>query len=54
MESERARGTSHFGFGANIEFGGQNESSYHVDFVIKKPTIEVDGTIICKDGEYQF
>lgn len=54
MESEQARGTCHFGFGMNLMFGGQNESSYHIDFVIFKPTIEVDGKLTCKDGEYQF
>ena len=54
MESEQTRGTCHFGFGMNIEFGGQNKSSNHIDYVILKPTIEVDGEIICRAGEYKF
>ena len=55
MESEQARGTCHFGFGRNLQFeGGQNESSYHFDLVIQKPTIDVDGVMICINGHYQF
>lgn len=54
MESEQARGTVHFGFGDNIGFGGENQSSYHIDYVILKPTIEIDRRIICKDGKYNF
>jgi hypothetical protein len=55
MESEQARGTCHFGFGRNLQFqGGTNESSYHFDLVIQKPTIEVDGKFICIEGNYQF
>jgi hypothetical protein len=55
MESEQARGTCHCGFGRNLQFqGGENNSSYHFDLVIQKPTIEVDGERICIDGDYQF
>ena len=54
MESEQARGTVHFGFGDNICFGGENQSSYHIDYVILKPTVKVDGKIICEKGEYKF
>ena len=52
MESEQARGTCHFGFGLNKEFGGENYSSIHIDYVILDPTIIVDGNVICKDGVY--
>ena len=55
MESEQARGTCHFGFGANVMFeGDKNESSEHSDYIIQKPTIIVDGKYICKDGIFQF
>jgi len=54
MEAEQARGTCHFGFGNNIEYGGQNQSSYHIDLVIQSPTIEVDGKEICRAGKYLF
>ena len=54
MESEQARGTCHFGFGHNIGFGGQNDSRSHIDYVVLDPSIEVDGKLICKDGNYLF
>ena len=54
MEAECARGTCHFGFGNNIEYGGSNKSSYHFDLVVKNPTIIVDGQKICKAGKYFF
>ena len=52
MESEQARGTCHFGFGLNTEFGGQNSSSIHVDYVIRNPTIIVDDNKICEKGVF--
>lgn len=52
MEAECARGTCHFGFGHNIEYGGRNKSSYHFDLVVKEPTIIVDGKIICSSRKY--
>ena len=54
MESEQARGTCHFGFGHNIEYGGQNASSYHFDLVVQKPSIEVDGACICRAGQHSL
>lgn len=52
MEAEQARGTCHFGFGHNIPYGGRNESGYHFDLVIRRPTIEVDGRCVCRAGKY--
>ncbi len=52
MESEQARGTCHFGFGLNTDFGGQNRSGIHVDYVIKNPTIIVDNNKICEKGVF--
>ncbi len=52
MEAEQARGTCHFGFGNNLEYGGANRSKKHVDYVLLRPTIFVDGTCICRDGVY--
>lgn len=54
MEAEQAKGTCHFGFGNNIMYGGENRSDYHFDLTILSPTIEVDGEIICKEGNYDF
>jgi leucyl aminopeptidase (aminopeptidase T) len=54
VESEQTRGTCHFGFGHNVEYGWQNTSSYHFGFVVLRPIIEVDGRCICRAGQYSF
>jgi hypothetical protein len=50
MEAEQARGTCHFGFGHNVEYGGTNASSYHFDLVVRRPTIKLGKRVIMKDG----
>jgi len=42
MEAEQARGTCHFGFGHNLEYGGNNSSVYHFDLVVRNPIIQVE------------
>ena len=51
MEAEQARGTCHFGFGNNVQFGGRNRSCIHYDGVVWKPTIYVDGHIVVAEGK---
>ena len=50
IEDEGVYGTGHFALGNNLHFGGTNRSSIHIDMVYWKPTIEVDGEIVLKDG----
>ncbi len=50
MESEQARGTCHFGFGRNVQYGGTNESGVHVDFVVQRPTVKVGGVTVVEGG----
>lgn len=52
MEAEQARGTCHFGFGHNVPYGGRNVSNFHGDVDVMDPTIEVDGRVICTNGEF--
>ncbi|MBC7236953.1 MAG: hypothetical protein H5T69_14020 [Chloroflexi bacterium] len=52
MEAEQSRGTCHIGFGHNLPFGGANRATYHLDLVMRCPTIEADGAIICCEGVY--
>lgn len=47
MEAEQARGTCHFGFGHNIEYGGANRSSYHFDLVVLRPAITIGERVVC-------
>ena len=51
IEDESAFHTFHVGMGRNIGLGGKQEAAGHFDIVTNDPTIEVDGTVIMKDGE---
>jgi aminopeptidase len=50
LEDEKVLGTCHIALG-NSALGGNVKVPIHVDGVIKKPTIKVDGKTILKDGE---
>jgi hypothetical protein len=50
MESEQSRGTCHFGFGMNLNYGGRIESKKHFDLVVLNPTIEINGTLVYENG----
>jgi len=50
LEMEKVLGTVHIAFGDNKSMGGVVESSIHVDGVILKPTLIVDGKKIMEDG----
>lgn len=50
LEDEKAMGTCHIAFGNNKHFGGKVDVPFHVDFVIKKPTIYADDKPIMKEG----
>jgi leucyl aminopeptidase (aminopeptidase T) len=52
LESEKVFGTCHFGFGNNMSYpGGRNESTLHIDTIVLKPTITLDGITIMKNGK---
>jgi leucyl aminopeptidase (aminopeptidase T) len=51
LEDEKVVGTAHLAFGTNVSFGGTNASAVHIDGVRLKPTIELDGRRLMKDGE---
>lgn len=51
LEDEKAAGTCHIAFGNNRHFGGKVDVPFHVDFVIKSPTIYADDILIIKDGK---
>jgi leucyl aminopeptidase (aminopeptidase T) len=50
LEDEGCAGTMHFGFGSNTGFHGKIESAYHLDMVIRKPSIDVDGRFLLREG----
>ena len=49
---EGCYGAIHFGFGSNITIGGDNNVNFHLDFVIKKPTLQIDAQTIIKEGVF--
>jgi leucyl aminopeptidase (aminopeptidase T) len=51
---EKARGTAHVAFGTNVSFGGMNDAGVHVDAVLLKPTVYLDGVPLLQDGETRF
>jgi len=50
LEDEGCLGTVHFGFGSNSTIGGVNRVNFHLDFVIRYPTVEIDGTRFIEEG----
>lgn len=50
LEDEKVKGTCHFAFGSNTTLGGKNQSSVHLDGIIDRPTIYVDGEKVIENG----
>ena len=51
LEDEGCRGTIHLGVGSNETIGGENEADFHLDLVMRAPTIQVDERTMMRDGE---
>jgi len=51
MFDEKALGTAHIAIGNNIHLGGVNKASIHLDFVLNKPSIEVDNVPLMEKGK---
>lgn len=51
LGDEKVIGTAHIAFGTSKGLGGRIQTSIHLDNVFSRPTIEVDGRIIMKDGK---
>ena len=54
LEDEKVAGSCHIAFGNNKHFGGKVDVPFHVDVVIKKPTIYADGILVMKDGNVKL
>ena len=50
IEDEAVLGTAHIALGDNRRFGGNNLAPIHVDLVLRRPRIELDGKLIL-DGK---
>ena len=51
LEDEKILGTVHVAFGASAGIGGEIQVPVHLDCVVMKPTLTVDGTEVVRDGE---
>jgi leucyl aminopeptidase (aminopeptidase T) len=51
LEDEKIQGTCHIAFGASAGIGGTVQVPVHLDCVVMKPTVELDGEAIVRDGE---
>jgi leucyl aminopeptidase (aminopeptidase T) len=53
-EDKKTEGSVHFAIGDNHNLGGTVKSSIHLDGLIAKPNVEIDGRSIVKDGVLRF
>lgn len=51
LEDEKILGSAHVAFGASAAIGGTVQVPVHLDCVILKPTVEIDGKAIVREGE---
>lgn len=51
LEDEKVMGTVHIALGNNVTMGGSVNVPLHVDGVIKKPSVWMDGKLLMKDGK---
>jgi leucyl aminopeptidase (aminopeptidase T) len=51
IEDEKILGTCHVAFGASAGIGGTVQVPIHLDCVVMKPTVELDGEAIVREGK---
>lgn len=51
IEDEKLLGTAHVAFGASEAIGGRVQVPVHLDSVVMRPVVEVDGRVIVRDGK---
>lgn len=54
LEDEKVVGTIHVALGNNVSFGGTNDVPIHLDAVVYKATVVVDGRSIMQNGKMVF
>jgi len=48
IEDEAVMGTAHIALGENRQLGGRNKAPIHVDLVLRRPQVELDGKLVLK------
>ena len=51
LEDEKILGTAHVAFGASAPFGGNIQVPIHLDCIVRRPTVELNGEPLIRDGE---
>jgi leucyl aminopeptidase (aminopeptidase T) len=51
LEDEKILGSAHVAFGASAAIGGNVQVPVHLDCVVLRPTVEIDGRPVARDGE---
>ena len=51
LEDEKILGSCHVAFGSSAGIGGTVQVPVHLDCIILRPTVELDGATIVRDGE---
>jgi leucyl aminopeptidase (aminopeptidase T) len=54
LEDEKVLGTCHVAFGDNSTFGGKVLAGIHVDGILRRPTIKLDGRTIMEKGRLRI
>jgi len=54
LEDEKVLGTCHVAFGDNSTFGGRVQAGIHVDGILLRPTVKLDGKIIMEKGRLKI
>lgn len=49
-EDKKRRGTVHFAIGDDTSLGGERRSDIHLDGLVTRPTVELDGETVLDDG----
>lgn len=52
LEDEKVLGTVHIAFGSNRTFGGSIDAGVHIDCVLSKPNVWIDGVWVMDEGEW--
>jgi len=52
LEDEKVLGTCHIALGDNSTFGGKVRVGVHIDGILLRPTLKLDGRAILKDGKF--
>jgi len=51
LEDEGALGSVHIALGSNADFGGKTKAARHIDLILSKATLVLDGKTVLQDGK---